>query len=60
MIDPKELTDTELVESILEIESGLSDWEINKAEEWIKKLEAGGILDRWQRGKAEEIFKEKA
>ena len=60
MSDPGELTDTELMESLCEIDDGLSEWEVERVDEWAKHVSKGGILSRGQRAKAEEIFREKA
>jgi hypothetical protein len=60
VIDPSELTDKDLMDSLCEIEDGLSEWEVERVDEWAKVLDKGGILSRGQRAKAEEIFREKA
>lgn len=42
--------------ALLDVESGLSDWEVNFAESVVKQLEAGNLLTATQRNKLEEIL----
>ena len=52
------MTDEDLVGALQDIESGLSEWEVEFADTLHKSL-ARGPLSPKQRAKAEEIWKEK-
>lgn len=53
-------SDKDLVEALCEIDSGLSDWEVERADEWHKQVSGGRPLTDKQRAKAVEILKERA
>ena len=54
-----ELTDKELMEILCEIESGLTDWEVEFIEDVTKRVETGEVLSKGRREKAEQIRREK-
>lgn len=59
MINPSTLTDKELLESLCEIEEGLTDWEVERVDEWAKIVDMGRPLSQGRRSKAEEIFRDR-
>ena len=57
--DSTEEEDNELVESLCEIDEGLSEWEVEFVESLSKWLEWNATLTAKQRTKALQIFEEK-
>jgi len=53
------VTDRELMESLCEIDSGLTDWEVEFIEDVTKRVEGGEILRGGTLAKALEILKDK-
>ena len=53
------MTDQQIMKDLCQIESGLSEWEVNFVDDVTKQVEAGEKLSGPQRKKAEQILGEK-
>lgn len=54
------MTDQELVDALCEIESGLTEWEVEFVESLANQLDQGRALSDRQRAKAEQVWRDRA
>lgn len=52
----KDQASYELVQQLLEVEAGLSDWEVSFAESIVRQLEDGLVLTDKQKAKLEDVL----
>lgn len=52
-------TDSEIVDELCDVESGLNGWEVEFVEDMSRRLNAGETLTDPMRAKAEQILKER-